>query len=33
MIKEVIIVNEKDIVLGTMEKMETHLSGKLHRAI
>jgi len=33
MIEEVIIVNEKDIVLGTMEKMETHLSGKLHRAI
>ena len=33
MIEEVIIVNEKDIELGTMEKMETHLSGKLHRAI
>jgi len=29
----VILVNKKDLELGTMEKMETHLKGKLHRAI
>mgnify|MGYP001135988753 FL=1 len=29
----VILVNERDVELGTMEKMETHLNGKLHRAI
>ena len=29
----VILVNERDVELGTMEKMETHLKGKLHRAI
>ncbi len=28
-----ILVNERDVELGTMEKMETHLKGKLHRAI
>lgn len=33
MIEEVILVNERDIELGTMEKMEAHLQGKLHRAI
>jgi len=31
--EEVILVNERDLELGTMEKMETHLKGKLHRAI
>jgi len=32
--KEVLIlVNESDVKLGTMEKMETHIRGKLHRAI
>jgi isopentenyl-diphosphate delta-isomerase len=29
----VILVNERDVEIGTMEKMETHLKGKLHRAI
>jgi len=29
----VILVNKKDVELGTMEKMETHVRGKLHRAI
>ena len=26
----VILVNERDVELGTMEKMETHLKGILH---
>ncbi|MBE7441907.1 MAG: isopentenyl-diphosphate Delta-isomerase [Flavobacteriales bacterium] len=30
---QVILVNEKDQVLGTMPKMEAHLKGELHRAI
>ena len=30
---EVILVNEKDEVLGFMDKMEAHLQGRLHRAI
>ena len=29
---EVIVVNEKDEWMGTMDKMEAHLSGTLHRA-
>ena len=29
---EVILVNEKDEETGTMEKLEAHLQGKLHRA-
>ena len=29
----VVLVNEKDQVLGTMEKMEAHVKGLLHRAI
>lgn len=29
----VILVNEKDQVLGSMPKMEAHLKGELHRAI
>lgn len=29
---EVILVNEKDEAIGTMEKMEAHQKGKLHRA-
>lgn len=29
---EVILVNEKDEATGTMEKMEAHLKGVLHRA-
>ena len=29
----VTLVNERDVELGTMEKIETHLNGKLHRAI
>ena len=33
MTEEIILVNERDIELGTMEKMEAHLQGKLHRAI
>jgi isopentenyl-diphosphate delta-isomerase len=31
--EHVIVVNEKDEVLGTMEKMEAHQKGVLHRAI
>ena len=30
--EEVIIVNEKDEQAGTLEKMEAHLQGRLHRA-
>jgi isopentenyl-diphosphate delta-isomerase len=30
--EEVILVNERDEQVGTMEKMEAHLKGKLHRA-
>jgi isopentenyl-diphosphate delta-isomerase len=30
--KEVVLVNEQDQSLGTMEKMEAHLKGVLHRA-
>ncbi len=30
--EKVILVNEKDIELGTMNKMEAHLKGELHRA-
>jgi len=33
MIEEVILVNERDKEIGTMGKMETHLKGKLHRAV
>ncbi len=29
---EVILVNENDEAIGTMEKMQAHLEGKLHRA-
>jgi isopentenyl-diphosphate delta-isomerase len=32
MIQKVILVNENDEVLGTMEKLEAHLKGALHRA-
>jgi isopentenyl-diphosphate delta-isomerase len=32
MIQKVILVNEKDEVLGSMEKLEAHLKGALHRA-
>lgn len=28
----VVLVNEEDVALGTMEKMEAHLTGTLHRA-
>jgi isopentenyl-diphosphate delta-isomerase len=31
-VEQVILVNEKDEPTGTMEKMEAHLSGALHRA-
>jgi len=31
--EHVILVNENDEVLGTMEKMEAHQKGVLHRAI
>jgi len=31
-IEEVILVNEKDEVIGTMEKVEAHRRGALHRA-
>ncbi len=31
-VKEVILVNEADEVLGTMEKLEAHEKGLLHRA-
>jgi isopentenyl-diphosphate delta-isomerase len=30
--KEVILVDEKDKVIGSMEKMEAHLKGVMHRA-
>ena len=30
--EEVILVNENDIVIGTMEKLEAHKKGLLHRA-
>lgn len=30
--EKVILVNEQDIALGTMEKLETHEKGLLHRA-
>jgi isopentenyl-diphosphate delta-isomerase len=30
--EEVILVNEKDEPIGTMEKLEAHLQGRLHRA-
>jgi len=32
MIQEVILVNKHDEEIGTMEKMEAHLQGMLHRA-
>jgi len=32
MIQSVILVDENDAVLGTMEKLEAHLKGALHRA-
>jgi isopentenyl-diphosphate delta-isomerase len=32
MIQEVILVNKNDEEIGTMEKMEAHLQGMLHRA-
>jgi isopentenyl-diphosphate delta-isomerase len=32
MIEEVVLVNEDDIELGTMEKLEAHEKGALHRA-
>ncbi len=32
MIKNVILVNEKDGVIGSMEKLEAHKKGLLHRA-
>ena len=31
--EEVILVNEQDEVLGTMEKLQAHEKGELHRAI
>ena len=31
-VEQVILVNEKDEQTGTMEKMEAHLTGTLHRA-
>lgn len=31
--EEVVLVNEKDEAVGTMEKMEAHVTGTLHRAI
>jgi isopentenyl-diphosphate delta-isomerase len=31
-VEQVILVNEHDVELGTMEKMEAHLTGTLHRA-
>ncbi len=30
--EEVILVNENDVVIGTMEKLEAHKKGLLHRA-
>jgi isopentenyldiphosphate isomerase len=32
MIQEVILVNKHDQEIGTMEKMEAHVQGMLHRA-
>ena len=32
MIQEVILVNKNDEEIGTMEKMEAHVQGMLHRA-
>lgn len=32
MMEEVILVNENDVVIGTMEKLEAHKKGLLHRA-
>ncbi len=31
-VQEVILVNEQDEAMGTMEKMEAHKRGLLHRA-
>lgn len=31
--EEVVLVNERDEVIGTMEKIRAHETGKLHRAI
>jgi isopentenyl-diphosphate Delta-isomerase len=31
-LQEVVLVNEKDVPVGTMEKMEAHQKGLLHRA-
>ena len=33
MLEEVILVDENDVELGRMEKMEAHLHGALHRAV
>ncbi len=30
--EEVILVDEQDVEIGTLEKMEAHIKGKLHRA-
>ncbi len=30
--EEVILVDEQDVEIGTLEKMEAHIQGKLHRA-
>ena len=32
MIQEVILVNEQDEAIGTMEKLEVHIQPQLHRA-
>jgi isopentenyl-diphosphate delta-isomerase len=32
MIEEVVLVNENDVAIGTMEKLEAHQKGLLHRA-
>jgi len=32
MIEEVVLVNENDVAIGTMEKLEAHEKGLLHRA-
>ncbi len=32
MMEKVILVNENDVVIGTMEKLEAHKKGLLHRA-
>ena len=29
---EVILVDENDVAIGTLDKLEAHLKGKLHRA-